>query len=109
MTERSDDEDTEEDDKKALFIADDIKEDNSQTHDKAKQPFIVFMILSLQFLALCSDTVIYPFFPKVAYDRGISNTNIGVVFSSYDLARFVASPIFGSLVSFAYFLSGSET
>ena len=66
---------------------------------KTKEIAMLVMVLTLQFFALCSDTILYPFFPKVAYDRGISNTQIGVVISTFDFARFVASPIFGSLVS----------
>ena len=88
------------DDEATLLSTNDAEENKDiKTFSKAKELLILLMLLSIQFLALCSDTIIYPFFPAVAYNRGVSNTQIGVVFASYDFARFIASPIFGTLVS----------
>ena len=64
----------------------------------AKQRAMLFTTLLLLFISLCADTMLFPFFPKIAADKGLSNVEIGAVFSAYELARFIFSPIFGSLV-----------
>ena len=99
---------TEDEGKKLLPLKGEKGNENATKFSTYKQLMMIFMMLSLQFLALCSDTVIYPFFPAVAFDRGITNTQIGVVFSSYDFARFVASPVFGSLVSYIIYCQYSH-
>ena len=69
-----------------------------------RQRVVLFTTLLLQFFTLCADTVIIPFFPKAARDRNLKNMYIGIVFSSFDLARCIGSPIVGSLVSMQYYL-----
>ena len=69
-----------------------------------RQRVVLFTTLLLQFFTLCADTIIIPFFPKAAKDRNLTNMHIGIVFSSFDLARCVGSPIVGSLVSMQYYL-----
>ena len=66
---------------------------------KLKMVAIVIVTLFIQFWALCSDSVITVFFGNVARSKGLSYSQIGIVFSSYDLARFISSPLAGSLVS----------
>ena len=65
----------------------------------ARQRGMLATILFLLFVSLCADTMLFPFFPKIAVEKGLSSIQIGAVFSSYELARFVFSPVFGSLVS----------
>lgn len=65
-----------------------------------RQRLLLFIILLLQFFSLCADTFIYPFFPYVSAKRGLTHTEVGLVFSAYDLPRFITSPIFGSLVGY---------
>ena len=66
---------------------------------KSREITMTIALLGIQFLALCSDGLIFPFFPTIAVRRGISNLAIGVVFAAYDTTRFLTSPLFGSLVS----------
>lgn len=65
---------------------------------KHKQRILIASVLCLQFASLCVDTAIFPFFPEVGRENGLTVTQIGIVFSAYDFARFVVSPICGSLV-----------
>lgn len=71
-----------------------------------KQRAILLVIIGLQFCSICGETVIYPFFTKVALDRGLTPLQMGLVFSSFDLSRFVSSAIYGSMVClfFLFFL-----
>lgn len=88
------------DEKEALLQDSNTKLQSTDTKlSKARELAMMFTLYFVQFLALCSDSIIVPFFPKVAVERGISNLLIGLVFASYDLTRFLASPICGSLVS----------
>ena len=64
-----------------------------------RQRVMLCTVLLLQFCSLCADTIIYPFFPLVAKDKRLTSTHIGIVFTSFDLSRFLFSPIFGSVVS----------
>ena len=61
---------------------------------------IQYPSIGRQRVMLCAVLLlIYPFFPLVAKDKGLTSTHIGIVFTSFDLSRFLFSPIFGSLVS----------
>ena len=76
------------------------REDNAAAHPtKPQQWVIVATIILLQFCARCSDTIIYPFFPKMASDAGLSNSEIGLVFAAYDFTLSITSPFVASLVS----------
>ena len=65
---------------------------------RSKQKGMLITVLFLQFCSLCADTIIYPFFPSIAKEKGLNNSEIGGIFSAYELSRCVTSPIFGSLV-----------
>ena len=69
---------------------------------KARQRVLLITVLCLQFLTISADTIIYPFFPSVAKKRGLNNTEIGGIFSSFDFSRCITSPVFGSLVRNVY-------
>ena len=74
-------------------------EPDKRNVSKVQELALTLTLFGVQFLALCSDGIIFPFYPNVAVERGISNVLVGVVFSAYDITRFLSSPIFGSLVS----------
>ena len=65
---------------------------------KNKQKTVLIVVLCLQFLTFCTDTIIFAFFPSVAKKKGLNNTEIGGIFSSFDFSRCITSPVFGSLV-----------
>lgn len=44
-------------------------------------------------------SLISPFFPPEAEDKGVSSTVVGLIFGSYELVIFATSPIYGSIVS----------
>lgn len=44
-------------------------------------------------------SILAPFFPNEAAEKGMSDTMVGFVFSFYALVMFLTSPIFGKLVS----------
>lgn len=81
-----------------------LKDDNEgqdvkiDTLSKSREIAIVAVTLLIQFFALSSDSVIYSFFPIVSKEKGLTYTEIGIVFSSYGFTRCIASPICGSLV-----------
>ena len=75
------------------------KADEKKDPSKARQCGMLFTVLCLQFLSLCADTSIFPFFPAIAKVKGLTTTQMGFVFSCYELSRCIFSPVFGSLVS----------
>ncbi|XP_067944464.1 MFS-type transporter SLC18B1-like [Watersipora subatra] len=64
---------------------------------KDKHNSMVVIIIALIFLSFCIDTLLFPFFPDVALSKGLLQAEIGIVFSAFDLARFVTAPITGSM------------
>lgn len=64
----------------------------------ARQRAMLATIIGLQFFTSCFNTCAYPFYPEVATNKGLTSTEIGVVYSSYDIARVITSPIAGALV-----------
>lgn len=64
-----------------------------------KQRSMMAVILFLQFLTLSTDTILLPFFPSIGKAKGLTHTEVGVVFSAFEISRFISFPIFGSLVS----------
>ena len=86
---------------KEMLLQQDMQQDESQENklSKVRELAMMFALLFVQYLALCSDGIIYPFFPMVAAKRGINSLSIGVVFASYDVSRFIGSLAFGSMVS----------
>ena len=88
-------------DQKATLLEETASSDaaDKQYLSIGKQRVMLCTILLLQFCSLCADTIIFPFFPLVAKEKGLTSTHVGIVFTSFDLSRFLFSPIFGSLVS----------
>ena len=67
----------------------------------ARQRGIIFTVLSLQFISLCADTIIFPFYPALAIEKGLSNTYIELVFAAFDNTKCLFSPIIGSIEGIA--------
>lgn len=82
---------------KLISRAKSIKEKWQPNWNRRDMSLLVLVVLA-QGGSVCSDSFLYPFFPEEALRRGLTQTYIGVVFSSYEMARFVTSPIAGSLV-----------
>uniref|UniRef100_A0A0K8SF02 Major facilitator superfamily (MFS) profile domain-containing protein n=2 Tax=Lygus hesperus TaxID=30085 RepID=A0A0K8SF02_LYGHE len=60
---------------------------------------LAFITLVLaEFLSFCSMSVMAPFFPKEAKEKGMSPTVSGMVFSFYAFVVFVTSPLFGKIL-----------
>lgn len=53
----------------------------------------------VDFMAFCSMSIMAPFFPREAAEKGLSDTLTGFVFSFFALIMFLTSPIFGKIVS----------
>ncbi|KAF6041449.1 SLC18B1 [Bugula neritina] len=64
-----------------------------------KERLLVVVVLTIQFVALCTDTFLYPFFPQEATAKGLTPTHIGIVFSSFEFARFLTFLTIGYLIS----------
>jgi len=65
---------------------------------KHREYLLVVVLLFSQFVAQCTDTFLFPFFPYKAKNKGLNEIDIGIVFSSFELARFVTAPVLGYLV-----------
>ncbi|KAF6033562.1 hypothetical protein EB796_008135 [Bugula neritina] len=64
---------------------------------KCREYLLLGVLLFSQFVALCTDTFLFPFFPQEAKSKGLSNVEIGTIFSSFEFARFVTAPVLGYL------------
>jgi len=60
---------------------------------------LLTVVLLLQGGALCVESFLYPLLPEVALEKGLTQAYIGVVFSAYEVGRFLTSAAVGSLVS----------
>ncbi|XP_005389276.1 PREDICTED: MFS-type transporter SLC18B1 isoform X2 [Chinchilla lanigera] len=59
------------------------------------QLFILISAASMNLGSMMAYSVLGPFFPKEAENKGASNTMIGVIFGCYALFEFLASLVFG--------------
>uniref|UniRef100_A0A1Y1NFI9 Major facilitator superfamily (MFS) profile domain-containing protein n=4 Tax=Photinus pyralis TaxID=7054 RepID=A0A1Y1NFI9_PHOPY len=62
------------------------------------QTMTLLSLAIVDFMCFCSMSIMAPFFPKEATEKGLSNTLSGFVFSFYALVMFVTSPIFGKIL-----------
>jgi len=70
----------------------------SGLHAVWKERLLMVVVLTIQFVARCTDTFLYPFFPQEATAKGLTPTHIGIVFSSFELSRFLTFFTIGYLV-----------
>ena len=77
------------------------KPDSVRKAKKWSRSLIVLTVTVLvtQLLTTAGYSIISPFFPQEAKKKGLTETQIGLVFASIEAAMFVMSPIYGSLVS----------
>lgn len=59
----------------------------------------VSLLLLAQFCALSGYSMISPFFPTEAKSKGLTETEIGVIFALFSGVVFITSPIYGAFVS----------
>jgi len=59
---------------------------------------LLVVIMLLQGGAVCVESFLYPLLPEVALKKGLTQTYIGVVFSAYEVGRFLMSAAVGTLV-----------
>ncbi|XP_018321088.1 MFS-type transporter SLC18B1-like [Agrilus planipennis] len=77
---------------------------NSQIHRSVLKNFsstqkVTLISLSfVNFMSFCSMSIMAPFFPKEAAEKGLSDTLSGFVFSFYALVMFLTSPLFGKII-----------
>ena len=78
-----------------------IERTKPKTPKKWSRSLIVLTatVLVTQLLTTAGYTIISPFFPQEAKKKGLTETQIGLVFASTETAMFITSPIYGSLVS----------
>jgi len=74
-------------------------QENLRLCGKWKEFGLLTVVVLLQGVVVCSESFLYPFFPEEAIKRGLTQTHIGIVFSAYELGRFLTAGIAGSLVS----------
>ncbi|XP_060517981.1 MFS-type transporter SLC18B1-like [Cylas formicarius] len=64
----------------------------------AVQKMTLMSLALVDFFCFCSMSIMAPFFPKKAAEKGLSETTSGFVFSFYALVMFVSSPVFGKIL-----------
>ncbi|KAI4464406.1 mfs-type transporter slc18b1-like protein [Holotrichia oblita] len=62
------------------------------------QKMTLVSLAIVDFLSFCSMSIMAPFFPKEASEKGLSDVLSGFVFSFYALVMFLTSPIFGKIL-----------
>lgn len=68
-----------------------------------KQKLTLTSLALADFISFCSMSIMAPFFPREAAEKGLSDTLSGFIFSFYALVVFLTSPIFGKIVSYLNF------
>ncbi|CAH1102647.1 unnamed protein product [Psylliodes chrysocephalus] len=62
-----------------------------------KQKCSLIMLLTADFMCYCSMSIMAPFYPQEAANRGMTQSMAGFVFGYFALVIFLSSPIFGKL------------
>ena len=79
--------------------SDNVRNEAVVSLSKSRQYMLLFSLLTLNFCMQMIDSLLYPFFPEAAKRKGLMEANIGIIFASYDICRFLGSPLSGILVS----------
>lgn len=69
------------------------------TFNISKPQFVIIVLLSTHFFLTSSYYSLFaPFFPSEALKKGISQTQIGIIFGIFEFVILVLSPVFGKYV-----------
>jgi MFS family permease len=60
--------------------------------------FTLACIFLIQFLANAIYSILAPFFPIIAKEKGLRGETIGLIFSGYPIAAFLSAPIYGLMI-----------
>lgn len=63
------------------------------------QILTLVMMMLAQFCVLCSYSLLAPFFPQEATEKGLDDITVGILFATYQLVMFIMAPVYGVLVS----------
>jgi len=55
-------------------------------------------LLSISFSIAAANSILVPFFPVLALERGLNDTLIGIIFAIAYLGSFLSSLVFGKLL-----------
>ncbi|CAH1186556.1 unnamed protein product [Phyllotreta striolata] len=78
----------------------DTEENPEQAKNKKftiKQKCSLVMLITADFMCYCSMSIMAPFYPQEAANRGMTQSMAGFVFGYFALVIFLSSPIFGKL------------
>lgn len=64
-----------------------------------KQKLTLTSLALVDFMSFCSMSIMAPFFPREASQKGMNDLTSGFVFSFYAFIMFISSPVFGKIVS----------
>ncbi|CAH2099739.1 unnamed protein product [Euphydryas editha] len=64
-------------------------------HLSRHQRLTLASLALVDFMSFCSMSIMAPFFPREAAEKGMSETMCGIVFSFYAIVMFLTSPFFG--------------
>ncbi|XP_077293824.1 MFS-type transporter SLC18B1-like [Arctopsyche grandis] len=62
------------------------------------QKLTLLSLAIVDFMSFCSMSIMAPFFPREAKEKGMTEAVSGFVFSFYALVMFLTSPIFGKII-----------
>lgn len=91
--------DEDEDERTALAVLEyQPTKNESKSKFTTRQKIGLTMLATVEFSSYCSMSIMAPFYPREATDKGMSESLAGFVFSFYALVIFVSSPIFGKIL-----------
>ena len=79
--------------------SDNVRNEAAVSLSKSRQYVLLLSLVTVNFCMQMIDSSLYPFFPEAAKRKGLMEANIGIIFASYDICRFLGSPLSGILVS----------
>ncbi|XP_049821942.1 MFS-type transporter SLC18B1-like [Aethina tumida] len=76
----------------------DAKVDEKPKRFTIKQKVALVMLAAADFMCFCSMSIMAPFYPQEAANKGMTESMAGFVFGYYALVVFLTSPIFGKIL-----------
>ncbi|KAG5892968.1 hypothetical protein JTB14_015013 [Gonioctena quinquepunctata] len=64
----------------------------------SRQKMSLVMLAAAEFTSFCSMSIMAPFYPQEAANKGMTESMAGFVFGYYALVIFISSPIFGKIL-----------